>query len=211
MAFNIVNNNAKNSIIDCLKELESIEKMIESSGPTTTIVKYLTRYSIIRTCGTIEYSFKTIISDHKYDQHSEQIQRFIDEKFRNSSMNPNYDNICKALGSFDNNWCNNFKDKIKNDPHSNKLRDSLKSLNRARNDFAHGKSPTVSFQYIFDYFIDSVAIIQKMESSILELEATNTNIGLTKSNDRDNTFSDLVNNSQKNIANDPENNLRADL
>ncbi|TNT63683.1 hypothetical protein FIB85_17880, partial [Escherichia coli] len=84
-------------------------------------------------------------------------------------------------------------------------------LNRARNDFAHGKSPTVSFQYIFDYFIDSVAIIQKMESSILELEATNTNIGLTKSNDRDNTFSDLVNNSQRNIANDPENNLRADL
>ncbi|MFK3811201.1 hypothetical protein ACI1VO_31630, partial [Escherichia coli] len=74
MAFNIVNNNAKNSSIDCLKELESIEKMIESSGPTTTIVKYLTRYSIIRTCGTIEYSFKTIISDHKYDQHSEQIQ-----------------------------------------------------------------------------------------------------------------------------------------
>lgn len=170
MALNIVNINAKASILNCLQELERIEGIIDLLGGTSNPVPFLTRYSIIKACGTIEYSFKTIISDHRYTEHSEQVQRFIDEKFRNSSMNPNYNNICKALNSFDEEWCKKFKEKINNDADKTRLQDSLKSLNTARNDFAHGKSPTTSFKNVYDYFIDCIVIMEMMEASILELE-----------------------------------------
>lgn len=171
MALNIVNSAAKTSILSCLQELERIEGIIDLLGGTSNPVPFLTRYSIIKACGTIEYSFKTIISDHRYTEHSEQVQRFIDEKFRNSSMNPNYNNICKALGSFDEEWSKKFKSKVNGDVDKERLQDSLKSLNTARNDFAHGKSPTTSFKNVYDYFIDCIVIMEMMESSILELEA----------------------------------------
>ncbi|HDL8332964.1 TPA: hypothetical protein PXR26_003868 [Yersinia enterocolitica] len=176
MELRINNSQARESIDTCFSELNKIGGLIELLGGTSHPAPYLTRYSVIKACGTIEFSFKTIISDHQYSDHSEQIRRFIDEKFRNSSMNPSYDNICKSLKSFDETWCVNFRNTINANIHKSRLLDSLKSLNTARNEFAHGQSPTTSFASVQTYFTDCVEIIQIMEDAILGGERVNAEI-----------------------------------
>lgn len=170
MDCNISNVNAKESINNCWAELIKIEHLIEGMGSTANPVPYLVRYSIIKSCGTVEYSFKTIICDHKFESHSPQVQNFIDDKFRKSSMNPSYENIMNGLKSFDVRWRDKFKNKINAHHDKNRLIDSLKSLNTARNTFAHGSNPIASFSNVKEYFRHSVEILQVMESSILEAE-----------------------------------------
>ncbi|MBA0188163.1 HEPN domain-containing protein [Pectobacterium odoriferum] len=170
MAFNINNQNALERIENCLNELIKIEHLIEGMGSMSHPVSYLTRYAIIKSCGTIEYSFKTIICDYNYSSHSAQAKKFIDGKFRNSSMNPSFSNIIKGLEQFDENWSMSFNKKIKTHPSKDKLHTSLSSLNTARNTFAHGNNPSTSFNNVKEYFIDAVKIIELMELAIIETE-----------------------------------------
>lgn len=166
MTLNINNPSVNESLNRCIDELNKIEKFIESVGPTAHPVPYLTRYSIIRACGAIEHGFKTLISDIHSDVQTPQLKNFIDTKFRNSSMNPSYDNIIKSLDSFDENWKTSFLGKIKALPHKDKTLDALKSLNQARNAFAHGNIPTTSFSSIKDYFEECVTVLKIIEESI---------------------------------------------
>lgn len=140
--------------------------MIEQMGSTHPPVSYLTKYSIIKACGTIECSFKAVISDHQYHGVPPQIQNFIDEKFRNSSMNPNYGNIEKSLRWFDKEWGKNFKKNINAHEHKERILDSLNSLCTARNVFSHGQNPTASFSNVIQYFKDCVLVIEIIEKSL---------------------------------------------
>lgn len=166
MTFSINNISVNDAIVRCVDELEKIEKFIESVGPTAHPVAYLTRYSIIRSCGTIEYGFKTILSDIHIDTQTPQLKNFIDKKIRSSSMNPSYENIIRSLESFDENWKVFFKERIKSLPHKDKTLDALKSLNQARNAFAHGGIPTTSFVSVRTYFDECVKVLELIEESI---------------------------------------------
>jgi hypothetical protein len=110
MDFNIKNKSVAENVDGCIDEFQKIESIIRGIGVMSHPVPYLTRYSIIKACGTIEYGFKTIISDFSLDAQSEQLKNFVDKKFRNSSMNPSYENICGGLASFDDNWRVKFKE-----------------------------------------------------------------------------------------------------
>ena len=168
MAFNIENKTVSENLGNCVEELGKIESIIHGIGVMSHPVPYLTRYSIIKACGAIEYGFKTIISDFSLDTQSEQLKNFVDAKFRNSSMNPSYSNICNGLGSFDSNWKEKFKKKVDSLPDKNKILDSLESLNNARNSFAHGGSPSTSFENVRVYFYDSLKILEMLEATINE-------------------------------------------
>lgn len=170
MAFNINNESVLESINNCLRELIQIEHLIEGIGGTSPVVQYLTRYAIIKSCGTIEYSFKTIICDYNYSSHNNQVRKFIDGRFRNTPTNPNLDNIIKGLKQFDDNWSANFNRKVKELPNKEKLCSSLSSLNTARNTFAHGGTPNTTFSNVKDYFTDSVKFIELIDSTINEQE-----------------------------------------
>jgi hypothetical protein len=74
-------------------------------------------------------------------------------------MNPSKENICKILKQFDPNWNNQFKVLLAADPDSGRLESSLRSLNDARNAFAHGSNPGVSFNSALGYFNDARKII----------------------------------------------------
>lgn len=167
MISNISNQSVNESLRRCIDELDKIEKFIEAVGSTAHQVPYLTRYAIVRACGAIEYGFKTLISDIHIHSQTPQLKMFVDKKFRNSSMNPSYDNIIKSLESFDENWKSNFLLKIKNLPHKEKTLDALKSLNQARNVFAHGGIPTTSFTSVKDYFQECIKVLQIIEESIV--------------------------------------------
>lgn len=166
MEYEINNLAAKDRIASCLSEFEKIRYMIEGMGAASNPVPFLTRYAIIRAAGTIEFSFKTIISDAHGETQTKQIKQFIDNKFRNSSINPSYSNICASLCSFDEEWNKKFKNIVSGIQQKNKVLDSLKSLNEARNSFAHGGAPSTSFNSIFEYFQDSLKIIIALESAL---------------------------------------------
>lgn len=161
------NQNAQNSIDSCIEELQRIDTLIENLlGHTSPIIPYLTKYSIVRACGTIEYCFKTIIAD--LHTGSPQVMNYIDNTIRSSSLNPSISNICSTLNKFDKNWKASFTKKIGLHEHPQKLRDSIESLNNARNSFAHGGTPMSSFENVRDYFNDTVLIITMLDEVVNE-------------------------------------------
>jgi hypothetical protein len=159
------NTEAQNNIDKCLEELQRIYHLVEGHG-TSQIVHYLTNYSVVRACGSIEFCFKTIISDSLSVGHSSQIANYIDNTIRNSSMNPSKDKICSTLKKFDENWNSAFKAQINRHEYSDRLQLSLNSLNSSRNSFAHGDPVSSSFEDIRNYFNDSVLIIKMLDSIV---------------------------------------------
>ena len=150
-------------IADCKIELNGIRGIINQTNPFDAIIPFLTNYAIIKACGTIEQSFKTIIADFCQTNQNPQVQNYIQNTFRESSQNPSYDNICKSLAAFDTNWKDSFKRRIRNKANTFKLKTSLKALNEARNTFAHGNITSVSFTSVFGYFEDSLVIIETLD------------------------------------------------
>jgi hypothetical protein len=158
------NQDAQNNIDKCLEELQRIYHLVEGHG-TSPIVHYLTNYSVVRACGSIEFCFKTIVSD-SLSGHSSQIANYIDNTIRNNSMNPSRDNIGSTLKKFDETWNTAFKEQLNSHEHSDRLKFSLNSLNSSRNSFAHGDPVSSSFEDIRNYFNDSVVIIKMLDSIV---------------------------------------------
>ena len=159
------NLSVKQKIDDCIAEIRKIEAIINVFGQNHEIVPFLTHYMVIKCCGTIESSFKAIISDY-HSSTPIQARNYIEQTFTNSSLNPSKDNICKTLKKFDDNWNDDFKQRLSAEPNCNQLDASLRSLNNARNSFAHGGHPNASYINIKNYFLDSVRFIEILDDII---------------------------------------------
>ena len=150
---------------DCSGELEKLKQIIEVFGQSHSIVPFLTNYAIIKCCGTIENCFKIIISDF-HNTLPTQAKNYIESTFLYSSMNPSKQNICKSLKKFDVNWNNDFKSRLSNEADVDRIESSLSSLNDARNAFAHGGNPAISFASVVTYFTDSRKIIEILDEVV---------------------------------------------
>ena len=82
-------------------------------------------------------------------------------------MNPSKENICKSLKKFDKQWNINFKAKLASEIDTNRIESSLSSLNEARNTFAHGSNPGVSFASVVTYFNDSRRVIEILDEVVI--------------------------------------------
>ncbi|MCC3217980.1 MULTISPECIES: HEPN domain-containing protein [Chryseobacterium] len=153
-------------VSECDNDFVRIEKIIEVLTNTNPAVPYLTKYAIIKACGTLEQAFKVMISDFSCVGQSNQVKNFVDISFRESSINPNLDNIHKSLKKFDEQWNQNFKNLLNADTDISRIKTSIKSLNNARNEFAHGGNPTAAFSDIKDYFDDAKKIILYLDQSL---------------------------------------------
>lgn len=163
-----MNNQSAITLVDeCEFELRRIHLIIDVLGSTNNAVPFLTKYAVIKVCGTLEQCFKTIISDFSCSGQSNQVKKFVDISFRESSINPNLDNIHKALKKFDDQWNTNFKGLLNADPNVSRIRDSITSLNSARNVFAHGGNPTLTFNDVSAYFIDAKTVISYIDQSLV--------------------------------------------
>ena len=159
------NQTAFQSLEDCSSELDKMQQIIGVFGQAHSIVPFLTNYAVIKCCGTIEYSFKIIISDF-HNFLPPQAKNYIESTFLNSSMNPSKENICKSLKQFDPQWNNEFKNKLNLEPDKNRIESSLSSLNDARNVFAHGGNPAVSYSSVVAYFNDSRKVIEILDNVV---------------------------------------------
>ena|SRR5690606_4986628 len=160
------NINVQSLIEECDNDFVRIERIIDVLTSTNPAVPYLTKYVIIKACGTLEQAFKVLISDYSCKGQSPQIKKFVDISFRESSINPNLQNIHKSLKQFDENWNINFKTYLNADSEKAKIKTSITSLNNARNQFAHGGNPTVTFNDVKDYFDDAKKLINYLELSL---------------------------------------------
>jgi|GEM_PF-678992 len=162
-----MNNVHANSILSVAEtEINDAKNIIQSLGQTSSVVPYLNRYCIIRACGALEQSFKTIIADYCNHRSKIQVKKYINKNIRDSSSNPSFENICRILKIFDQQWHSQFKASIRSHPQKDLILLSLESLVEARNDFAHGGSPSTTVSDVIGYFNESKKIIIILDSTI---------------------------------------------
>jgi hypothetical protein len=154
-------------LLDCDAELADVQAIITNLGSTNPVVPYLTKYAVVRACGSIETSFKAVIADHCSHRGTTQIKRFIDLRIRNGSANPTIENMNKFLSDFDPLWSSAFKSQLNAEPNKTVLTTSLASLVNARNEFAHGGNPTTSLADVVQYFIHAKRIVEIMDAVVL--------------------------------------------
>lgn len=153
-------------LANCDAELTHIDIIIGSLGGTNLIVPYLNKYSVIKSCGTIEISFKTLIADFCSKRSKPQVKNFLNKRVRENSANPSYSRILQILAEFDGNWVTDFKAQMQALPNYNSITISIQSLVDARNDFAHGGNPTITFADIKNYFDESKQLIVTLDNVI---------------------------------------------
>lgn len=166
MEFNINDQEVSDRISACLTEFHRIGCIIEGLGSTNNAVPFLTRYSIISACGTVEFGYKNLIADVNLENQSTQIRNYLNKKIRLSSANPTYANMCSITKEFDLEWNRRFKEIVNDLDSSHRIKDSLESLNEARNSFAHGGLPTTSFDEVRRYFNDCIKVLEAFETAI---------------------------------------------
>jgi hypothetical protein len=160
------NTEVETRLDECSADLNQVSIIVTGLGATSSVVPYLTKYAIIRACGTIEQTTKTIVADYCSKRSKKQVKQFITKKVRESSTNPSYSNICKLLEDFDTDWRCNYKIYVEEHPEKSRLLDSLQSLIDARNDFAHGGNPSATIADVLQYFSDSRCLIETLDRVI---------------------------------------------
>lgn len=147
----------------CRSELIHVQDSINALGLTSPVSPYLTKYAVIRACGTIEVSFKALIADFCSKRSKRQVKRYIALKITRSSANPSHGKIVEMLDQFDENWKNLFKARIAADPDKTHLLDSLQSLVDARNEFAHGGNPTLTISDVIKHFDHARKVLEHVD------------------------------------------------
>ena len=153
-------------IKECSTELSDIDLKIAALPPLDKTRLYLTQYSLMKACGTVEFVYRAIVADF-FDQSTlVQIHTYIDKTVRNGSMSATYDNMSGLLGKFDDTWKNNFRTTVQQRADGQKLISSAKSLVANRHLFAHGQPPTATFNDIFQYYADTLELIVILDSVV---------------------------------------------
>lgn len=158
----------KEIIENCDVEIEDIKKRIELLPSFDKLKIYLTQYALIKTCGTVEYVYRSIVADYFDRVPVPQIHTYIDKQVREGSNSAKYDNMSALLNKFDERWAKNFKEEVGKHEFSKRLIDSSNSLVTNRHLFAHGRVPVATFQEIYQYYKDVLILINILDSVINE-------------------------------------------
>ncbi|HCN71370.1 MAG TPA: hypothetical protein DIS96_06530 [Pusillimonas sp.] len=152
---------------ECRQELDHVQSCIATLGIMSPVSPYLTKYAVIKACGTIEVSFKSLIADFCNKRSKKQVQQFINWRIVKGSANPSHDNIRRLLGQFDENWKKAFQNNINTDPDKTHMIASLESLVAARNEFSHGGNPTISITDVSNHFDYARRVVQYIDGVVI--------------------------------------------
>lgn len=157
------NDEVELSIDNCIQEMQRLKGLIEMIGVMSPVCNFLTKYAAVRCCGALEQGYKSIIADY-YEQFSDQLINFISTHVRESSKNPSLTNICTILNAFDEDKCTAFKNGVKHLEDAARVRESLESINRVRNNVAHGIDTSISFSEIIEHFERALKVLECLDS-----------------------------------------------
>lgn len=150
------------SIEDCRQEMTRLKALIAMVGAMSPVSNFLTKYAAIRCCDTLEQGYKSIIADY-YEQFSDQLVSFISTHVRESSKNPTLANICTILNAFDEDKCKLFKEELQQLESGSMVKQSLDSINKVRNNVAHGIDISMSFSEIVEHFERALKILECLD------------------------------------------------
>ncbi len=162
-----MNTQLKNKLQDCENELDEIEELLGKIPVWNKERLYLTNYALIKVSGTIELVYRSIVADHFTQLSNEKINNYLDKNIRNGSMGAQYEKMVELLGKFDEQWAENFKNRVKERTDKDRLISATKSLTTSRNAFAHGNLSTATFSDIKQYYNDAIILINIFDSIVI--------------------------------------------
>lgn len=157
-----MNGEYQQKVDDCKLELDQIKIWINKNRMDSQ-VRYLVSYAIIRTSGTIEVIYKSIIYNHLSDGVNQEAVKFLTGSILDSPSNPKTSNIKALLEKINADWSEAFEKEVKE---SGKKSD-LNSLVQLRNDFAHGANITQSIETVIKYFNGAIDILNILEKIVI--------------------------------------------
>lgn len=164
-----MNGDCKRLIDNCGFELRQIKEWIDKNKFDTN-VRFLTFYSVIKSCSTIEVVFKKIIfnylSQNTDNKTNNELNKYLEKMIIDSSINPSTKNIEKMLYKFNRDKKKKFNTDVKN----SKEKSHLDSLVQLRNDFAHGKNISVGINAVIEYFNSSKIVIEKLYNILFSIQ-----------------------------------------
>lgn len=153
-------------IDECTAEINDIETRIATMSALDKEVRYLTHYALIKASGTAEFVYRSIVADYFSALSDSRIDTYLDASVRKSSMSIKCDMMCKLLGKFDDQWQKNFRKAVGDHENGQKIIAASNSLATNRHDFAHGKTPTATFNDIKNYYFDVLELIKIFDSVV---------------------------------------------
>lgn len=152
-----MNGNYRQTLRDCEVELNSIQQWIDSNRLDSN-VRFLTSYSVIKACGTVEYVFKQIVYDYLSSGANEEAKTYLNKSIIDASFNPSTGQMYRILEKINSDWRVGFENLIKGSSQMGQLN----SLVKLRNSFAHGSAITASINDVKSYYNAGIWILEKL-------------------------------------------------
>lgn len=160
-----MNGNYERMLQDCATEIDNIQQWI-SNHTLDSNVRFLTSYSVIKACGTIESVFKQMVYDNLASGANEEAKTFLNKSIIEASFNPSPGQIYKLLEKINVTWRMDFERLIG----GTNQKGHLKSLVELRNSFAHGSAITASINDVKGYYNAGMWILEKLDETINSAE-----------------------------------------
>ena len=152
-----MNGDYRQTLRDCEVELNSIQQWIHSNRLDSN-VRFLTSYSVIKACGTVEYVFKQIVYDYLSSGANEEAKTYLNKSIIEASFNPSTGQMYRILEKINSDWRVGFENLIKGSSQIGQLN----SLVKLRNSFAHGSAITASINDVKNYYNAGIWILEKL-------------------------------------------------
>ena len=152
-----MNGDYRQTLRDCEVELNSIQQWIHSNRLDSN-VRFLTSYSVIKACGTVEYVFKQIVYDYLSSVANEEAKTYLNKSIIEASFNPSTGQMYRILEKINSDWRVGFENLIKGSSQMGQLN----SLVKLRNSFAHGSAITASINDVKNYYNAGIWILEKL-------------------------------------------------
>lgn len=152
-----MNGSYQQTLRDCEIELNNIQQWINNNILDSN-VRFLTSYSVIKACGTVEYVFKQIIYDRLSNGANDEAKTYLNKSIIEASFNPSTGQMYRILEKINSEWKVEFENLIKGSLQIGQLN----SLVKLRNHFAHGSAITASINDVKSYYNAGVWILEKL-------------------------------------------------
>lgn len=157
----VMNEDEKRILDDCDLEIKNIKTWIDNNKFDSN-VKFLVAYAVIKTSGSIELVFKSMINTFLSQNCIDETKVFLAKNIIESSANPSPGIIEKYLEQFDGKRKVRFSDLLD----GSQDKGNLKSLVSLRNDIAHGRTINSSINVVESYFESGKKILETLEEVI---------------------------------------------
>ena len=146
-------------ITNNISSIESLFKLGEKIKDEE-IQGHFAKYLCIKTSGLLENYVKATIGDYVDNSSSKPTANYVKSKMK-AFASIDYQKLTNFLGSFNQDWKNDFCEKM-----DDKLKSSLNSLISNRNNIAHGIPDAITFNIIKEHYEATKNVIRILDNII---------------------------------------------